>query len=261
MPNFTSIGLFFFVVASAEGFVGQKRLAKCAKPNRSSLAAIRASGKDVQPGTELFPGKGPYVPAGISAEEYSKMKKDEADRLKKMNFGAWGPRFKRTDTPDGDWMVLSSLWTKGYNPQLQGVATGKSSSTYDGSESPIVRAFGFLRNKFPAFLLSFILLDTLTTAFAMYRTANLTARQAVLIMLKVPSIKALSLQLSSSILKTQIPKLAAVMLLTPAMGNLLDCVNRRRLWSNSRTIGVCAGVSFVSVALWAFVLRFVTALV
>jgi hypothetical protein len=259
MRSFQTIALLFFVVTATEGFSSQVRVAQCATSQSSCLAAmmISSSGKEVQPGSDLFPGKSPYVPGGLSAEEYSKLKKDEANQLKKMNFGAWGPRFKRTDAPDGDWMVMTNLWTNGFNSQREGVATGKSSSTYGGSESPIVLAARFLRSKFPALLLSFIFFDTLTTAIAMSRTANLTARQAILTILKVPSLKALSLHLSS-ILKMQTLKLAAVTLLAPAMGNILEIVSRRRLWSTRRTIGVCTSLSLGTLSLWAVVLRLAT---
>lgn len=56
----------------------------------------------------------PYIPSGLTSEQYQKIRLDEAEKQAKMNFAAWGPRFKRSDAPRGDWMVQTDLWTQGF---------------------------------------------------------------------------------------------------------------------------------------------------
>jgi len=34
--------------------------------------------------------------------------------MSKMDFATWGPRFKKTEMPDGNWMVSPKLWTRGF---------------------------------------------------------------------------------------------------------------------------------------------------
>lgn len=260
MRIFLLIALLSFLVGAVEGFIFHARLSQSMASQQGQLSMIRLSREnEVLPGSELFPEKkGPYIPSGLSAEEYSKIKKDDSDRVKTLNLGAWGPRFKRSDVPDGDWMVIPSLWTRGFNAQPQGAATGRLPSTYEGSEGRIALAATFLRNWFPALLLSFIFIDTLATAVAMSRIANLTSRQTLMTILKVPSLKGSLPVHLSSILKAGALKLTAMALVAPVMVNVLDSANRRRLWSNRRTIGLGAGLSLGSLSLWAFVLRLKT---
>ena len=256
MHKILSIAFCLFFVAVVEGFAGQTWLTRCANPMEVRLAAIWSRGSKLQQSSELVNGRGPYVPSGLSTEEYAKIKKKEADRLKKLNYGAWGPRFKRSDVPDGDWMVMPSLWTNGFNAQPR----GSSLSTNEGISSYIALAATVLRNMLPALLLSLIFIETMTTAFAMSRSSNLTARQALLTVLKVPSLTQLSLHFSS-ILKKASLKLAAIALVAPVMGSVLERVNRKRLWSNRKTIGVCVGVSLGSLSLWVLILRLAGTLV
>ena len=42
-----------------------------------------------------------YVPDGLTAEEYEKIKAKEKAEKEKKTFGAWGPRFRRTAAPTG----------------------------------------------------------------------------------------------------------------------------------------------------------------
>lgn len=57
-----------------------------------------------------------YVPDGLTQEEYMKIKSDEMAKQQKMNYGAWGPRFKLINgDPDSNWFNLPSLWTSGFN--------------------------------------------------------------------------------------------------------------------------------------------------
>jgi len=61
-----------------------------------------------------------YVPDGLTREEYEQIKAKERTEVKKKNFAMFGPRFKPTGAPEGDWMVNSSLWTGGFNSNSKG---------------------------------------------------------------------------------------------------------------------------------------------
>ena len=217
----------------------------------SSLNLARLDTRKVTPGSELFPGKGPYVPSGLSIEQYSNLKKEEEEKRKKMNYAAWGPRFKRTDAPDGDWMVMPVLWTNGFRARSQrpaGEISMKSMVSTSVGETAC-----FLRGLFPALFLAIILLETLATAFVLSRTYNLMSKLATLTLLRPESwnggfsiaavMKALALKLSVS----------AAMI--PATSRLLETINRRRLWSSKRTIGTTIAASIVSLAGLALVTR------
>jgi hypothetical protein len=219
----------------------------------SSLNLARMDARKVNPGSELFPGKGPYVPSGLSIEEYSRLKMKEEENRKKMNFGAWGPRFKRSDAPDGDWMVMPALWTNGFNARRQRVAD-------DSSKKSMVSTFlaetaSFLREIFPALFLAIILLETLATVFVVGRTSNLMAKQAALALLRPESWNGgLS---TAGVMKTLALKLSLSAAMIPAMTRLLETLNRRRLWSRKRTISTAMAASIVSLVGLAFVPRLI----
>lgn len=83
-----------------------------------------------------FPWNGPYIPDGLSKEEYQRLKQEESERVSRMNYGAWGPRFRRTSTPEGDWMLDRQLWITGQSiggkndRSIIGVATIPSDQTF-----------------------------------------------------------------------------------------------------------------------------------
>jgi hypothetical protein len=230
------------VVDTSEGFwvsnlIGTK-ISLLGTSTSLNMARLRDRGEI--PGSELFPGDGPYVPYGLSAEQYSKIKKEEEDKMKKMNFAAWGPRFKRSDAPNGDWMVMPSLWTNGFNAPPR---------PPNGTEKPIVptlvgETMYFLGKRFPAFLLGVILLDTLTTGFVMCRTTNLTPKQTALFLLRASSLS--TGVVTAATIKAQAIKLIAAASIIPIMTRVLENTNRRRLWSTRRTIGISIGASIGS---------------
>ena len=223
------------------------------------LGAIRVNGQNEKPGSELFPGNGPYIPSGLSQEDYFKIKKDEAERMKRMDFGAWGPRFKRTETPNGDWMVMSSLWTSGFSDRSRVKDTHKNKDTRIPGESlsPVAIGTYFMRTNLPGLLLSYIALDTFVTAFKMLQTAaDLTVMRITFLILRVPSLNISTINVSL-LLKAQLTKWVAVAVLTPFMSKVLETMNRRRLWSNRRTIVTGATMSISSLSLLAVFLHLV----
>lgn len=106
--------------------------------------------------------EGGYVPSGLTREQYEAIKKEEQDKQKKMNYGAWGPRFSASDRPAGDWMVIPSLWISGFtnNPtqrETQLRNDGENSKrTADGFRNSSKIALGFLIIDF-SMALSYIL--------------------------------------------------------------------------------------------------------
>ena len=227
-----------------------------------TLGAIRVNGQNDKPGSELFPGNGPYIPSGLSQEEYFKIKKDEAERMKRMDLGAWGPRFKRTETPNGDWMVMPSLWTSGSSAhsRVKDTYNNKDTRIPHESLSAVAIITSFMRTNLPGLLLSYIVLDTFVTAFKMLQTAaDLTVTRLTFLILRVPSLNISTINVSL-LLKVQLTKWIAVAILTPLMSKVLETVNRRRLWSNRRTIATGATMSILSLSLLALFLHLVAVL-
>jgi hypothetical protein len=73
----------------------------------------------------------PYVPDGLSADEYQQIKLQEANKAAKADYGAWGPRFQRTSTPPtGDWFLMRNLWTTGtiVNNSISGLQQSMSTN-------------------------------------------------------------------------------------------------------------------------------------
>ena len=75
----------------------------------------------------------PYVPSGMTAAEFAAIKKRESDEQKSLNFGAFGPRWSRQSRPDGDWMLMRSLWTRGFDSNAPSV-DGSGGSTVGGND-------------------------------------------------------------------------------------------------------------------------------
>ena len=98
--------------------------------------------------TGFFPiksGKGGYVPAGLTESQYAKLKKEESDDKVGKNYGAWGPRFKPSDSPVADdmaWMAMPDLWT----------GRGQGDRRDDGESSEVTREDPELPLHDPSFL-------------------------------------------------------------------------------------------------------------
>jgi hypothetical protein len=213
---------------------------------------------EIRPGSELFPGKGPYVPLGLSGEEYQKIKGEENDKLKRMNFGAWGPRFKRTDRSGGDWMAMPTLWTNGFYARFRPNAQNKS---IDGGielqvgliRGIIARMASFLSRNGPGFILAYIAVDVVATAYSMWRAAEITARQALWIIARMALFKRHSFFVAA-LWKMQAAKITIASALTPVMTRYLSRTNHQRLWSKRKTILTTAAGFGFGLGLWAFVL-------
>ena len=106
-----------------------------------------------------------YVPEGLTQEEYMKIKSDEMAKQQKMNYGAWGPRFKLIDgDPDSNWFNLPSLWTSGFNSNPKG---STSADHLGDASTALVKMILTLRRvliPYMTLLLSIHLLETSLSA-------------------------------------------------------------------------------------------------
>jgi len=75
-----------------------------------------------------------YIPTGLTEEQYRAIKEDDAAKFQNVDFGAWGPRWKKVDgDPQGNWFSMPGLWTGGYSKKaLGGVRSVFVGSTVDG---------------------------------------------------------------------------------------------------------------------------------
>lgn len=209
-----------------------------------------------------------YVPSGLSREEYAAIRKKEADKEKKMNYGAWGPRFFRTDRPDGDWMVMPNLWTFG---QVDNNTPFGSSSGAEGENGEIRyslrRRIQILANTHGAALfLGYLMVDSLYFGYVLWKlkqsqnaailqkAGGLAYAMCSLLLstvglfaglpprLEAIKAPALTKTIKSSILgpaaialmKVNSLKLAVAMLQIPLWTKLMELSNRRWLWSKKR---------------------------
>ena len=210
------------------------------------------------PGSDLFPEKGPYVPSGLTAAQYEQLKRDEAAKLKKMNFGAWGPRFKPSDVPDGDWFVIPTLWTSGVDlrarpkPANAAASTNGDDSQKENASLPRIRSF-FRENGY-GFVMGYIVVDFLATTITMLRGTGMTVKQMLWTISKLALLTPRS-KLVAFAWKYQAVKIALAVFLTPAMNEVLERANRRMLWTNARTILTSAVASFSMLVIWMVLLR------
>ncbi|KAL7498967.1 hypothetical protein ACHAWT_010016 [Skeletonema menzelii] len=87
-----------------------------------------------------------YVPDGLSEEEYAQIKLEEYRKQQKMQYGAWGPRFKQVDgDPDNNWFNLPSLWTTGFNSNPNALLNSGSADTGGEPLTVFARMVVYLR--------------------------------------------------------------------------------------------------------------------
>jgi len=62
-----------------------------------------------------------YIPTGLTEEQYRSIKEADAAKFQNVDFGAWGPRWKKVDgDPQGNWFSMPGLWTGGYSKKALG---------------------------------------------------------------------------------------------------------------------------------------------
>lgn len=85
----------------------------------------------------------PYVPDGLTEEQYKKIKNAELAEQQSMKFGMWGPRFNQVDgDPDSNWFNLPTLWTGGFSSSRQKITSSDKQNGETGrgiGNSPVIR--------------------------------------------------------------------------------------------------------------------------
>lgn len=163
---------------------------------------------------------GPYVPSGLTAEEYQQLKQKEAEKLRKMDFGAWGPRFKKSDRPNGDWLLQPKLWSMGFS-----AVTESDLSITSSTESPIKTQWKRIRtmaaHNIQPCALFFVWLHVLVSVFRVTRsvTSFRTTMSSIFTFHRIQSIGLVGISMS----------------LSPLIGRWLEWFSRRRLWTTRRT--------------------------
>jgi hypothetical protein len=191
----------------------------------------------------------PYVPSGMTLEEYQALKQKETLDESKKNYGAWGPRFARSSRPEGDWMVLSRLWT-------HGAVIGPSQRMTVGGSSISLATTRRILDMLPAFVLSIVLMDSLITATTLYRTATeLTLRKIFFTVLRLRLVQWNKTKWTMMFAKIHVIKTVAALFATPLIDTyFLARVHRYKLWSKRKTALVSTMGTMGFLGGWALLL-------
>jgi hypothetical protein len=183
--------------------------------------------------SDLFPEKfSSYVPSGLTKEEYDDLKQKEKEETQKKKFGMFGPRFRPSDPPSGDWMLMPSLWTGGY----------QVNNKIRNSDGSIKRRhyFEIFRRRLvqytPSFVIAFVLVDLFLAGSAMLHASQLTLRSAAILAFQSVLWKRRhAVGIWSTALKIVAVKIAVSSLITLPINRLIVHAKRRWLWSPRRT--------------------------
>lgn len=206
------------------------------------------------PGYEFFQGDGSYVPNGMSREDYTKLKQEEIDKEKMKNYGAWGPRFKQTGVPDGDWMVMPNLWTAGRVNRKSSLGNDRKTGN---SKRPILASLlQILRKQSASFILAYLLLDCFQIMFGMWKckVEHMSPRTAVMFILQTLIFQKQLLQLT--VMKLEIGKVAASVVAAPLINRIMERLNRSKLWSKRRIFLITLASALGMAVLWRTGLQF-----
>mmetsp|Transcript_37280 Transcript_37280/g.90530 ORF Transcript_37280/g.90530 Transcript_37280/m.90530 type:complete len:316 (+) Transcript_37280:197-1144(+) len=230
--------------------------------SRIQRLRIRNRNKPLESTTSITTPTGPatqYIPSGMTLQEYNQLKQKELDAESAKNYGAWGPRFARSDRPEGDWMVLPQLWTQG----AVGGGPAWDGSGMNGNSNERSSLLQQVRQMIPALILSIVLLDSMVTAVTMYKTASVDwtswRQMAWIVGRRLPLVVRYATKWKQFALM-QLTKMHAVKALTVLLtAPLLDTyflapVNRYRLWSKRRTVTLSTIGSLGVLGVWALFL-------
>lgn len=186
-----------------------------------------------------------YVPDGLSPEEYRKIKKEEAARLKNKNFGRFGPRFlKSNERPQGDWFLMPSLWTGGYDSNSRSNRF-MSSSNNNGDKNKIQALFAdiasFFKTYGPAMFLAYLAIDVGIAMEASFRAAHMKPRQLIGTFIKA-FIWAKRQNMWLVWWKAQTVKCGLTLLLTWPSQKWIDHAENKWGWSEKYIVLVTSGI-------------------
>ena len=190
----------------------------------------------------------PYVPDGLTDNEYAAIKKREAEQVKNKDFGAFGPRWNRESRPDGDWMLMRSLWTRGFDSNAPSIDNGDGRNI-DGNSSAVGQLSRLLRQNAPIFLVSYAIVVAAITCIRLATQSEFikgTGAGASLVLgLRSALVSASKMAANTASFRTQsiIQRVflpcASVLLIRPT-NVLIEYLNRKLLWSKRRSLGVIA---------------------
>lgn len=193
----------------------------------------------------------PYVPDGLTDNEYAVIKKREAEEQREKNFAAFGPRWSRQTRPDGDWMLMRSLWTSGFDSNAPAINSGDSKNIDDNS-SVLGQLSRLLRQNAPIFFVSYAIV---VAAIACIRLATqseiikgIGGGAGLVLSLRSALVSASRMAANTASFRTQsiiqrvILPCASVLLLLPTNA-LIEYLNRKLLWSKRRSLGIIAATS------------------
>ena len=211
--------------------------------NSASHAKCRAS--------PLFAQGDGYVPDGLTPEEYLEIKKKEAARIKSMNFGAFGPRFLKTRRPQGDWLLMPSLWTGGYDANRSDNLGRRMATDDDDTGTSIVTRFkDFFKQHGPALFLSYLAVDVGITMEASWRLTEMRPRQFIAMFVKV-FVWSKRNNMWMAWWKAQTVKCAIAAVLAYPMQKYIDYANDEWRWSRKRTVLITTGAMFGVSLAWS----------
>lgn len=188
---------------------------------------------------------GGYVPSGLTPQEYQKLKQKEAREQASKDFGAWGPRFHRSNRPDGDWFLMKSLWTGGFDP---------NNGNNQGAGDNLTRRKQlqkFLSRFLPPFLLAFAAIDCVLSALSVWTAAQMTVRKAVQLSFTVLFRRQLLVTLYWNMM---LLKLVASIGFTAPADEYMEWASRKLQWSHKRVWFSTVAAMLGSVILWSVLL-------
>lgn len=208
-------------------------------PYSKSPTRIRRHGSTtIHSFAELFPNDGrPYVPSGLTEEEYNRIKDTEAERVSKLNYGAWGPRFKPSGTPNGDWFVVPQLWTSGFQALKK-----DPSNNIHSRKNRLATFLVAIKQKLPRFLLAYMLFDAIlgiVSSRCSYYHYHKTLWQAAVSPIVLFGRHTLALT-RISLFWSLLAKATLSIAFTPSVERFVEWASRKRLWTSRRVMTTCA---------------------
>jgi len=203
------------------------------------------------PGSELFPEAGSsYIPSGLTKEQYAKIKKKEQTDQKKKDLGAWGPRFAKSERPNGDWMTLPSLWTGGFdgNRRNNGLGNGNAPGGGAAKMDPILMG-ARVKRLLPIYMLACLLVECVFTAMYLFHKKEAASLFAMAALRLKHGQDALLFSAAMVAKINGIKLLVAAPLLVKPLELLIERCNRRLFWSPRRTMVYSALGSVGSISL------------
>ena len=216
------------------------------QPTSSAIYARNL--RKTSPGSELFPDAGSsYVPSGLTKEEWDKIQQKENKEQKSKDFGAWGPKFAKSDRPNGDWMVLPGLWTGGFDLNKNGLL----GRTIQNGDSNMEQGSRVLRT-LPVYAFAYLLIELLFTVSYFFHKKE-AASLIMMVALKLKRSAAVASISSSMIKMSGLKCLLSLALTKPVETMVIKFMNKFQC-SFKTALAYCTAMAVGSISV-AFALR------